>query len=241
MDSPIEYLSDNESLDEVEYDSNIEDVGQKLTQKNKDKKIKLSIGSEDEQDNEDEDDEEELETYDEEDETEAEEEDEEDNIDPEEIENTGTSYNYNDPIKDNNIDIDVSDDSDSDYDDEYYQKFDNELKQDYIMNYHSNLLQNNYDEIETMSKLTGIDNLEDQLHRTIPVLTKYEKTKVLGIRAKQIEDGSLPLVEVKNSIIDPYLIAIKELEEKKIPFIIRRPLPNGASEYWKVKDLDVYE
>lgn len=241
MDSPIEYLSDNESLDEVEYDSNIEDVDQKLTQKNKDKKIKLSIGSEDEHDNEDEDDEEELETYDEEDETEAEEDDEEDNIDPEEIENITTSYNYNEPIKDNNIDIDVSDDSDSDYDDEYYQKFDNELKQDYIINYHSNLLQNNYDEVETMSKLTSIDNLEDQLHRTIPVLTKYEKTKVLGLRAKQIEDGSLPLVEVKNSIIDPYLIAIKELEEKKIPFIIRRPLPNGASEYWKVKDLDVYE
>ena len=36
-------------------------------------------------------------------------------------------------------------------------------------------------------------------------------------------------------------IAEKELEEKKIPFIIRRPLPNGGSEYWKVEDLENLE
>ena len=29
-----------------------------------------------------------------------------------------------------------------------------------------------------------------------------------------------------------------ELAEKRIPFIIRRPLPNGGSEYWNVKDLE---
>ena len=34
-------------------------------------------------------------------------------------------------------------------------------------------------------------------------------------------------------------IAEEELKQKKIPFIIRRPLPNGASEYWKVKDLEM--
>ena len=29
----------------------------------------------------------------------------------------------------------------------------------------------------------------------------------------------------------------KENVQKKIPFIIRRPIPNGGSEYWKVNDL----
>jgi hypothetical protein len=35
------------------------------------------------------------------------------------------------------------------------------------------------------------------------------------------------------------LIALAELERKAIPFIIKRPLPNGGCEYWKLKDLEV--
>jgi len=27
--------------------------------------------------------------------------------------------------------------------------------------------------------------------------------------------------------------------ERKIPFIIRRPIPGGGSEYWKLSDLDI--
>ena len=78
----------------------------------------------------------------------------------------------------------------------------------------------------------------DPLHRTLPFLSKYERTRILGERAKQINDGAKPFVETDPSVIDGYLIALKELEEKKLPFIIRRPLNNGASEYWKLKDLE---
>jgi DNA-directed RNA polymerase I, II, and III subunit RPABC2 len=60
----------------------------------------------------------------------------------------------------------------------------------------------------------------------------------LGERAKQINDGAKPFVVSDPSVIDGYLIALKELEEKKLPFIIRRPLNNGASEYWKLRDLE---
>ena len=28
---------------------------------------------------------------------------------------------------------------------------------------------------------------------------------------------------------------------KKIPFIIRRPIPNGGTEYWKLQDLELLE
>lgn len=55
----------------------------------------------------------------------------------------------------------------------------------------------------------------DALHRTLPMLTKYEKSRVLGQRAKQINDGATPFVKVPEGVIDGYLIAIKELEEKK--------------------------
>ena len=46
------------------------------------------------------------------------------------------------------------------------------------------------------------------------------------------------LFKMDNNVIDGYLIALKELEEKKIPFIIRRPIPNGGSEYWKLSELE---
>ena len=75
----------------------------------------------------------------------------------------------------------------------------------------------------------------------VPIITdsSYEKAKILGQRAKQINHGSTPFVDVPSNIIDGHTIALIELNQKKIPFIIRRPLPNGTSEYWKVKDLKI--
>jgi DNA-directed RNA polymerase I, II, and III subunit RPABC2 len=78
----------------------------------------------------------------------------------------------------------------------------------------------------------------DDLHKTIPYLTKYERARILGQRAKQINSGAIPFVKVPENVIDGYIIAEIELKQKKIPFIIRRPLPNGGSEYWKVHDLE---
>jgi DNA-directed RNA polymerase I, II, and III subunit RPABC2 len=63
----------------------------------------------------------------------------------------------------------------------------------------------------------------------------------LGLRAKQLNNGAKPFVTINIQIIDGYLIALKELEEKKIPVIIRRPIPNGASEYWHLKDLEILQ
>ena len=76
-------------------------------------------------------------------------------------------------------------------------------------------------------------------HKTNPILTKYEKTRVLGQRTKQLNNGAKPMIKVKENIIDSYLIAEMELKEKKIPFIIRRPLANGYSEYWTLEDLEI--
>jgi len=72
-----------------------------------------------------------------------------------------------------------------------------------------------------------------------PILTKYEKTRILGLRTKQLNDGAPPLIKLSENIIDSYLIAEMELKEKKIPYIIQRPLPNGNSEYWALEDLEI--
>ena len=75
--------------------------------------------------------------------------------------------------------------------------------------------------------------------KTVPFLTKYERTRVLGQRAKQINSGDTPYLEVPYDIIDGYLIAQLELKAKKIPFIICRPIPDGTAEYWRLSDLEI--
>lgn len=135
------------------------------------------------------------------------------------------------------------DDADEDDDDDgelYLQKFDRAINDNYIVNNHPESVLQNYDEILVMIKVVrdkdGI--IIDDLHRTIPYLTKYEKARILGQRAKQINSGSKPFIKVHEDIIDGYIIAELELKAKSIPFIIRRPLPNGGSEYWSIKDLE---
>lgn len=77
----------------------------------------------------------------------------------------------------------------------------------------------------------------DTNHRTYPFLTNFEKTKIIGLRANQISKGSMPFVSVPKHITDVRDIARLELEQKRIPFIVKRPLPNGTFEYWRLCDL----
>jgi DNA-directed RNA polymerase I, II, and III subunit RPABC2 len=138
---------------------------------------------------------------------------------------------------------DLIDDEEEDEDNDgkqYLQKFDKSVNDNYLLNFHPESVLQNYDEILVMTKVVrnadGI--IVDKLHRTIPYLTKYEKARILGQRAKQINSGAYPFVKVPENVIDGYLIAELELKQKRIPFIIRRPLPNGGSEYWTIKDLE---
>ena len=75
--------------------------------------------------------------------------------------------------------------------------------------------------------------------QTTPFLTKYEKARIIGARALQISKNSPILIsnEQRGDETDPILIAEIELREKKIPFIIRRYLPDGSYEDWPVRDL----
>ena len=80
-------------------------------------------------------------------------------------------------------------------------------------------------------------NKADSNHRTYPFLTNFEKTKIIGLRANQISKGSVPFIAVPKHITDVKDIARLELEQKRLPFIIKRPLTNGQFEYWRLADL----
>ena len=143
---------------------------------------------------------------------------------------------------DNMSDDDVGDEGDDEEDEDYLQKFDRDIKKNYIVDYHPECMIHNYEEISALTKvIRDKDNIiVDPLHRTIPYLTKYERARVLGQRAKQINLGARPFVKVPENIIDGNLVAEMELAQKRIPFIIRRPLPgNSGSEYWNLKDLEI--
>lgn len=141
---------------------------------------------------------------------------------------------------DNDSDSDSDNDADRDSS-EYFQKLASTVRESYIQTYHSESMSHNYDEIQTLSRvIRNADGvIVDDLHRTIPIMTKYEKTRILGQRAKQLNEGAPAFIKIDSTVIDGYLIAVKELEQKKTPFIIRRPLPNGGSEYWRVQDLEI--
>ena len=141
-----------------------------------------------------------------------------------------------------NLIIDDDDDDDEDeYDESYLQKFDSEITKNYINEYHPECLIHNYDEITKLAIVVRdtTNIIIDPLHKTIPFLTKYERARILGQRAKQIETGARPLVKLPENVIDSYVIAELELQQKRIPFIIRRPIPDGGCEYWNLKDLEM--
>lgn len=128
-----------------------------------------------------------------------------------------------------------------DLDESDFNKFNDDYKKNHILNYHNECLYKNFNEIKELCKVVknkdGI--IVDELHKTMPLLTKYEKTKVLGMRLKQLNGGCNPYISVNEKIIDNNIIALMELEQKVLPFIIQRPLPNNTFEYWKLQDLTI--
>lgn len=165
--------------------------------------------------------------------------DENDNNDNEDHDDNDIEVHNESNIMENNINYEDSDDDDLDED--YLQKIEKDTHSSIIKEYHPEMIVHNRDEIKTSCHIVrnSQGNIIDPLHKTLPFVTSYERARVIGERAKQIEAGAKPFIEVSSNMVDGYLIALKEFENKKIPFIIQRPLPNGTSEYWKLSDLEI--
>jgi DNA-directed RNA polymerases I, II, and III subunit RPABC2 len=73
--------------------------------------------------------------------------------------------------------------------------------------------------------------------------TKYEYTALLATRAQQLAEGAKPLVNLDGlKQADPmfvWSVAKREIEQRKLPFLVRRQLPNGTSEYWSTQELEM--
>jgi DNA-directed RNA polymerase subunit K/omega len=76
-------------------------------------------------------------------------------------------------------------------------------------------------------------NYDTSKNKMDPILNQYERASVIGIRAQQISEGAIPMIDVPEGIENPIEIATMELKMKKMPLIICRE----GREYWRVCDL----
>lgn len=102
------------------------------------------------------------------------------------------------------------------------------------------MLKNNED--EDIPDALETDDKESEVvqgpRKTSKYMTKYERARILGTRALQISMNAPVMVELEGET-DPLEIAMKELRQRKIPFTIRRYLPDGSYEDWGVDELIV--
>ena len=146
-------------------------------------------------------------------------------------------------------DDDETSDMDSDEessDEENYTKVDDEFKYNFMKSIHPQEFDDDYNSMQIFTEINrDKDNIiVDKYHQTLPILTKYEKARILGLRISQLNKGAQPFIKFTNSernVIDTHIIAEKELREKRLPFIIMRPIPNGKKEYWSLQDLEIID
>jgi DNA-directed RNA polymerase subunit K/omega len=148
-------------------------------------------------------------------------------------------------LTDDNDDLDADTEEDEEEDDDEdidnLAKFDEETRKNHLLAHHPQAIMPSFEEVRALTTVTRDNNGNpvDPLHRTVPILTKYERTRVIGVRASQLSNGAPPYIKLETPVINELIIAAMELEAGKLPFVIRRPLPSGGSEYWKLSDLAI--
>lgn len=174
-------------------------------------------------------------------------EDVESDEDPENEDGTRNFEDGPDIYDDSDTELDSEDESSEDesHYEEYGNKVDQEFKKNFMKIVHPQEFHEDYNSIKIMTKVERDDKnlVIDNIHNTIPILTKYEKTRILGLRISQLNRGAKPFIDLSKyesqRFIDNHIIAESELRQKKLPYIIMRPLPDGRREYWKLEDLEI--
>jgi len=167
--------------------------------------------------------------------------DEDVDVDEDEDDDDEEEYDEDEAFDEGTVDDIVPAEIDEDVEESPYQtQFKENMRNDYVQKFHPEEIHKPFEEIHKLTMITRDEkgNIVDDLHKTYPILSKYEKTRAIGIRVTQLNKGAQPYIVLKRNVLDNSLIAEKELREKKLPFIIMRPMPNGICEYWNINDLE---
>lgn len=71
---------------------------------------------------------------------------------------------------------------------------------------------------------------------TTPFISKFERIKIISIRAQQLANGAKTTIQIPSGVSDVKEIASYEYKAKRIPFMIRRFRPDGSYEDWRLSD-----
>lgn len=93
------------------------------------------------------------------------------------------------------------------------------------------------DYVESINQKLPLVGADDKNHKSQPFLTQYERTRILGFRTNQLAQGARAFITVPPHITSTLEIAKLELEQRRLPFIVKRPMPDGSFEYWRLSDL----
>jgi DNA-directed RNA polymerase I, II, and III subunit RPABC2 len=123
-------------------------------------------------------------------------------------------------------------DDDDEYEVDNYDEDENEDEDTYLE-------QENFEEqqFNIISYNDIIKNINIKEKKTIPYLSKFEKARIIGTRLQQLAYGAEPKINTEN-LHDINDIVLEELKQRKIPFIIRRTMPNGTYEDWKMEEFE---
>ena len=201
---------------ESDYESDSETESSEI-ESSDESNVDEQVSSDDERDIDEEQDEEQDENEEEEEteETETEETDKETDVD----EKTNRE-------SDNESKVDEEDNEEDNTKDKCYQKFSKKSIVDTDIDYDEYFIKDDEIIINKTGRLTK------------PYLTKYEKVRILGDRARQLAQGAKPMIKNTTGLSHKE-VALLELKNKVIPLIIERPIPNVGVEKWKLTELEI--
>lgn len=134
--------------------------------------------------------------------------------------------NENDYINDQDENIEDVDIPDDDYDD-IPEDDDLDLESKNDLTFIDN-------DLENESKIQYIIKTDDKI--TSNILTIYEMSELIGIRATQISQGSPVFVDI-NYISDPIEMAKKEILNNKCPLYVKRYIGLDRYELWNPNEM----
>ncbi len=112
-------------------------------------------------------------------------------------------------------------------------------KDEYVRSHHPTVWLENEETVRELCVVhrDAAGRICDKHHTTDPWLTKYERTRVLGIRVAQLQQDCPSALPPSQTVsLDLQQIAELELSRGLLPFIIGRPI-HGGMEFWRLADL----
>ena len=91
---------------------------------------------------------------------------------------------------------------------------------------------------DLLHKQIEIISKDNQISIGPPILTRFEKARIMGARALQLSLGAPVFIEIPKNATTSLEIAMEELKQRVIPIVIKRTLPNGDYQHLPIDQFE---